>query len=125
MTVLVWDHGYPLISIGDAMTTPSTEAGRALVREIPEDADGYIDPEAVREAILDIERQAATLALADVAEKVGNVRRWMIDAIGVELSREFAQGNPFEPFDRTYVVKTITRVLDEARARLDALEESR
>jgi hypothetical protein len=50
-------------------------------------------------------------------ERIERVRISMIDAIGIVLSREFAQDNPFEPFDRMYVVKTITRVLDDARDR--------
>jgi hypothetical protein len=56
----------------------------------------------------------------DVTEGIARVllaRLAMIDGLGVELSRELTQGNPFEPFDRTYVVKTITRVLDAARDR--------
>jgi hypothetical protein len=41
----------------------------------------------------------------------------MIDGIGADDYLVFAQGSPFEPFDRVYVLKTITRVLDAARER--------
>jgi hypothetical protein len=50
-------------------------------------------------------------------ERLLAVRMFLIDAMGTELSAEFAQDNPFEPFDRVYVLKVITRIFNDARKR--------
>ena len=65
------------------------------------------------DAILD----AAGQEVERLPERIRDVRLLMIDGIAADLSREFAQGDPFEPFDRTYIVKRITAVLDAARSR--------
>jgi hypothetical protein len=53
------------------------------------------------------------------------VRRALVDDIGQELSQALAQGDPFQIFDRIYVAKTITRVLDGVRDRIDVAEAVR
>lgn len=63
-----------------------------------------------RREVLRLIEQAAPDGLAEA-------RLRMIDGIGTDLSRELAQGDPFEPFDRIYVLKRITAALDAARAR--------
>ena len=64
-----------------------------------------------RAAVRPVEREGMD------TERLARVRFTLIDDIGTELSRELAQGNPFEPYDRVYVAKIITRVLDAARDR--------
>lgn len=59
----------------------------------------------------------ATPEPPDLSARIRDVRLLTIDGIGADLSGEFAQGDPFEPFDRIAVVKRITRVLDAARER--------
>lgn len=61
--------------------------------------------------------QSEPSELGSLRERVKDVRLLMIDGIASDLFREFAQGDPFEPFDRAYVVKRMTRILDDARDR--------
>jgi hypothetical protein len=58
-------------------------------------------------------------------ERLATVRHLLVNDIGAALSAALAQGDPFEPYDRIYVAKTITRVLDEARDRINVAAGSR
>lgn len=67
---------------------PRTEAGRALAKEIPEDADGYIDSAAVTAAILAIEDETEGIGAAGVFSKMTPAETGLREAVEWTPTRE-------------------------------------
>ncbi len=113
------------VSRHDFTTTPCPLPEGAAPRTWPsrDDIEAMSDAEVnafLASRGLDVRVAEGAAPSLDV-ERIANIRLLLIDAIATDLGREFADGSPFEPFDRIYVVKTITRILDDTRDRVQRI----
>jgi hypothetical protein len=106
--------------------TDDEEKGLRLMLDV--EGDGVKGNFTARRLLATLDRDRAAQPAAgeglDV-ERLATVRHLLVNDIGAALSAALAQGDPFEPYDRIYVAKTITRVLDEARDRINVAAGSR